>query len=338
MFTDSLCENLEEETPTQPILEPDNETCESSWTFAPSVASSGGWSIIDTPATGNTATFSSLSNPSATVTVAEPGLYTFQWREGPPDCALYDTVSIDFLESPQLESQMDTCYFGVNFVTTIEIGGGTPNYTIDPASTITGSFVDDSTFVSDTIVIDFDPVTGNYGDVLTLVVVDSKGCVSDTIEITLVCECDTEIGDMATDTITLCDGDVATANYLGGHTNDGDDTLVYILHTGDTNELETIIDTSLNGDFTFDPGTMTHGTIYYMSRVIGNAVGVVYVDLNDPCLDVAVGQPVVWYEVPDADAGNDTTVCGFSYTLSANPSVVSGEWKVVPDNPAPPEK
>lgn len=334
MFTDSLCIELLEQTPDQPILEPDNQTCDTTWTFSPSFASSGGWSIIDTPASGNTAYFEgATNNPNATVNVKEPGVYTFEWREGPTDCALYDTVTIEFLENPESVSYVDTCYFGVNFVVEIDFDGGTPGYSIDPASTITGD-LDPTTgvFISDTIVIDFDPVDGNYGDELQLIITDANGCVSDTVDILLVCECESEIGDMSSDLIELCEGDVASAVYQGGHENDGDDTLMYVLHRGDTTELIGILDTSLIGEFTFDPTNMTHGTTYYISRVIGNAVGQ-YVDLDDPCLDVAEGQPVVWHEVPVADPGPDTTLCGFSYTLNANPSVGTGLWKVVPSNP-----
>ncbi|NBC24633.1 MAG: T9SS type B sorting domain-containing protein [Bacteroidetes bacterium] len=142
---------------------------------------------------------------------------------------------------------------------------------------------------------------------------------------------------MATDTIALCEGESAISSYLGGHENDGNDTLMYILHDRATNELGTIIDTATFVDGTIPyPDAINFGQVYYISMVIGNAQAAdsSYVDLIDPCVEVALGQPVVWYENPIADAGMDREECGFSANLAAMPSVGSGIWTAVPDTGA----
>ena len=329
-FSDELCIDLIQEDPDEPNLGPDDATCERSYTFDPISASSGGWSIIDTPPGGNTATIAPLGSTNATVEVTEPGLYTFEWREGPISCARYDTIQIEFYESPFMANYADTC-FDLDFVVEIEMNGGAGGYTVNGNSDISGTFTGD-TFTSDTIAIDFDT---NFGDILYLVVEDANGCLSDSIPVTLVCQCDTEAGDMALDTLVLCEDEDAMPNYLGGHVNDGNDTLVYVLHTSDTTELGTVLDSSLFSDGTFSYFTgLDFGRVYYISTVIGTASGGGWTDLTDPCLAVPEGQPVIWYENPVAEAGIDTVVCGLSYSLEAIPSVGEGSWSAVPDTGA----
>jgi len=331
-FTDTLCFDLKQEIPDVPELGPDGFTCDTFYTFAPDLANSGGWSIIDTPASGNTLTFDNNGLSTTTIRVSEPGEYTFEWREGPESCAEYDTISVTFWENPFAVNYADTC-FDLDFQVEIDIEGGAPPYSIHSDTDISGS-LNGNVFTSDIIEIDFQ---GNYGDTLYLVVEDANGCLSDSIPITLVCECESEIGGMATDTLLYCEGDSAFANYLGGHENDGNDTLMYILHTLDTNVLGTILDTAIfTGGGIEYPDGITFGQVYYISMVIGNAQSAdsAYVNLMDPCLVVAPGQPVIWYENPIADAGMDREECGFEANLEAVPSVGTGTWTAVPDTGA----
>jgi len=329
-FSDELCIDLIQEDPDQPDLGADDATCDTSYTFAPTLANSGGWTIIDTPASGNTASFSALGSSTATVSVEEPGVYTFEWREGPISCARYDTITVEFYESPFDVNYADTC-FDLDFLVQIDIAGGAGGYSIHSSSDIGGQFIG-VTFVSDTIPIDFDT---NFGDVLFLVVEDANGCLSDSIPITLVCACDTEAGQMSSDTLSLCEDEIANPDYLGGELNDGNDSIVYVLHTGDTTELGTVLDSSLFSDGTFVYNdNLNFGQVYYISAVIGNGQPDGWTDLTDPCLAVPEGQPVVWYENPISNAGADTTVCGLDYGLQASPSVGEGSWSVIPDTGA----
>jgi gliding motility-associated-like protein len=331
-FTDTLCIDLSQEIPDVPELGPDGFTCDTFYTFSPDLATSGGWSVIDTPPTGNTLIFGSVGSPTTTISVSDPGTYTLEWREGPVSCAEYDTIQVTFWENPFEVNYADTC-FDLDFQVEIEIGGGEGPYTVHPNTDISGS-LDSNIFTSDIIEIDFQ---GNYGDILYLVVEDANGCISDSIPITLVCECESEVGTMATDTLELCEGDEAFATYLGGHENDGNDTSMYILHDMDNDTLGAIIDTAtfIDGGIPYPDG-ITFGQVYYISTVIGNAQAAdsAYVNLIDPCLVVAPGQPVIWYENPIADAGMDREECGFDTNLAAMPSVGTGTWTAVPDTGA----
>jgi len=64
---------------------------------------------------------------------------------------------------------------------------------------------------------------------------------------------------------------------------------------------------------------MTYGTTDYISAVVGNDLGGGAVDLTDPCLAVAQGTPVVYYEEPTAALSGDATICvGDAATLTVN--------------------
>jgi gliding motility-associated-like protein len=110
------------------------------------------------------------------------------------------------------------------------------------------------------------------------------------------------------------------------------DTVIYVLHTGFGNQLGTVLDSS-----SFEVGVFnlqmnyTPGEVHYISAVVGDLAGGAWVDLSDPCLAVAAGQPVLWIETPVADAGPDETTCRLTYNLAAASSVGEGQWSVIPD-------
>ncbi len=97
---------------------------------------------------------------------------------------------------------------------------------------------------------------------------------------------------------------------------DNDDLLQYILFSNLGDTLGSIITTSNNPSFSFDPVNMQVGVLYYVAAIVGNNVGG-NVDIYDPCLDISNGIPVIWRPVPtvtfavakpDVCAGACTTV------------------------------
>ncbi len=106
--------------------------------------------------------------------------------------------------------------------------------------------------------------------------------------------CTTFAGTMALGpSTTFCAGQNATATYNNNAVLDGDDLLLFVLHTLPGATLGDILTSSPTPSVAFDPGAMTTGTTYYLSAVAGNAAGG-GIDLADPCLSVAPGQPVVF--------------------------------------------
>lgn len=162
-----------------------------------------------------------------------------------------------------------------------------------------GSFTGDH-FTSDPI-----PLNDPYNLLLS----DANGCAPLAINGFSNCFCLTYAGDMDLDPITGCIGDSAVAIFLGFEELEVEDTLVFVLHTNPDDTLGTILDVQAQPVFVFQPGVMTIGTTYYISPVAGNNNGMGGVNLNDPCLSVTPGTPIVWQEAPTATISGDIDIC-----------------------------
>ncbi|MFH2095782.1 MAG: T9SS type A sorting domain-containing protein [Bacteroidota bacterium] len=71
--------------------------------------STGMWSVVTKPA-GSTVNFASIIDPTAHVTVSHYGTYEFQWQEANENnamCMTRDTVTIEFLEIPNIDAGLD---------------------------------------------------------------------------------------------------------------------------------------------------------------------------------------------------------------------------------------
>ena len=111
-------------------------------------------------------------------------------------------------------------------------------------------------------------------------------------------QCDSDAGMMSPNTLTDCgEGSINVPASTGTFLED-DDTLFYALHDSSTDVLGTILAISPNSDVIFQ-GTLETGVIYYLSAVVGNTTGIGTFDLDDPCLSVAPGTPVVFEELID---------------------------------------
>ncbi len=206
----------------------------------------------------------------------------------------------------------------VNYTVSFTINGGTPPYIITPnTGTISGNVFTSSPQLS--------------GTGYSFTVNDANNCnpvtVSDDI---VICDCDTEAGDMDPNLIEECGNGPVTANY--DDTNqvfDGNDALVYILHSGSgVNLVAPIIGTYAQPTVSFLPASMTYGTTYYLSAVVGDDNGSGGVDLNDPCLDVSQGTPIVFYQIPTATLSGNPVVCtGQPATMTVN-FTGTGPWSI----------
>jgi hypothetical protein len=89
----------------------------------------------------------------------------------------------------------------------------------------------------------------------------------------------------------------------------------YILHSSAGPTLGTIYATNSQPTFNFG-GSLQPGVTYYISAITGNNVGGI-IDLNDPCLSIAPGVPVLWKPQPNATLTGDASICaGQSAVLS----------------------
>ncbi|MDO8368574.1 MAG: proprotein convertase P-domain-containing protein, partial [Saprospiraceae bacterium] len=294
----------------------DHDTCGLSQLLSANTGmGNGSWSVIGAPAP-DTLAITSLQNPNSAATASGYGIFSLVWTLNNNGCVNADTVVLDFNPSPSIVGVDHTCDgANENYTVSFQITGGTPNYltTGSPAGNGVGNG-----YVSDPI-----PNGGLYSYMVT----DSAGCTSAALNGSFSCNCATSAGQMDLAPLSTCEGGSISAQHLGGQTLDANDTISYVLHTLPGTTLGQIFDQNTSGIFNYLPG-MVYGTTYYVSFVVGsNLAGIP--DLQDPCLAVTAGQPIVFYQNPVADAGTDLTTCGTLLNLNANTLAGStGQWSI----------
>ena len=165
---------------------------------------------------------------------------------------------------------------------------------------LTGTIDASNHFVSDPI-----PQAMLYN----VMVGDANGCDEVPLTGISVCNCTSSAGTMSQVLETTCDGLPVTATFNNDGVLDANDVLQYVLHTGSGATLGTVLAVGPTAQFAFIPGVTLSGTTYYVSAVVGNNNGSGSVDLNDPCLSVAVGGPVRWVPAPTASLSGMFDVC-----------------------------
>ncbi len=276
--------------------------------------STGLWTTLSGP---GSAVFSNDSIINSLTAVDSNGVYQFQWAETNGICSDLDTVQIAFNAAPLGGVKQITCDgTNQNYTVTFPVTGGTAPYTIPGGSIANGIFSSD-------------PVPN--GQSYTYSITDSNGCVSTLITGVFNCNCATNAGSMDQQLLSACPGNSVTAQAALGSNFDADDIGAFVLHTGSGSILGTILDENTTGTFSFING-MVYGTTYYISFVVGNDL-LGLPDLMDPCLSVAPGQPVVFFDNPLADAGADVSACGLGLQVIGNAPAGTGLWTVTSTPP-----
>jgi len=185
---------------------------------------------------------------------------------------------------------------GQNYAVTFTIqGGDAATYNVNPSGTLSGS-----TFTSNPI---------QSGNTYSFSVDDANGCGPTVVNGAYDCNCLTDAGNMGASPINFCVNETASVTTANGSFLDANDTLEYVLHTGSSNTLVNVIAVNSTPDFNFVAGTMTTGTVYFISAIAGNANSNGSVNQNDPCFDVSVGTPVVFNALPTVSISGTTTIC-----------------------------
>ncbi|MBK8566403.1 MAG: gliding motility-associated C-terminal domain-containing protein [Saprospiraceae bacterium] len=185
------------------------------------------------------------------------------------------------------------------YVVTFTINGGdVASYSVTPSNgTLVGNL-----FTSNQI-----PTGTGYN----FIVSDANNCDVVTVSQNIVlCDCDSEVGTMDIAMVEVCgDGPTAVQYNNAGEFLDGNDTLAFVLHNGNgLSIVNPVLNTSSTPSVSFNASNMTYGTTYYLSAVVGDASGN-GVNLNDPCLSVAQGTPIVFYQIPTASIVGTDAVC-----------------------------
>lgn len=218
-------------------------------------------------------------------------------------CTNEAVTGITILTAPSAVNITNECQPGNQFYTvsfTIE-GGDENSYTVNgtPAAPL---------FISSLIpsATDFSFIVNDANNCLPLLVQGNKNC-----------QCFTNAGTM-TNTAQLsrvCVNQVFTAAYNNNATLDSD-TLLFVLHDNSGPALGNILAIQDNPNFGFPTGASLN-TTYYISAVAGNALGT-FIDPNDPCLSVAPGTPIQFYDIAASTSGEPAVCLSDTLQLSVN--------------------
>lgn len=193
------------------------------------------------------------------------------------------------------------------YVVTFDVLGATLPLTLTGGN---GGSFSGSTFTSN-------PIPQNQGYGFTFH--DANQCGDVTVSGQSTCNCITEVGSMNLTAINACQDEQVTATYNGGFVNDGNDTLLYIIHENPALPIGAIYGWSNTPTFGLEPGMVT-GTTYYISAIAGNINAGGQVDTSDLCTVIAQGTPVVFHNYPTASISpaNSTACEGSTVNFTVN--------------------
>lgn len=250
---------------------------------------------LDIAASPFTLTIGSAQAGNITITDVTDGNACFNTSDG-------SSATVLVKDAPMVGNIQTTCNgASTAYVLTFEITGGDPNsYSVTGGAgniTATPPYI----FTSDEIL---------SGEGYAFTINDINNCNPILVEdIAVPCDCITDVGSMDQLAIAECGDGPIDAIYDNGHTLDSDDVLNFILHEGSgLSILNPITNNNSNPSFSY-VAPMVYGTIYYISAVVGDDLGNGTVDLNDPCLAVAQGTPVQFFEIPTAEISGADSIC-----------------------------
>ena len=195
------------------------------------------------------------------------------------------------------------------YVVSFQINGGDAgNYSVTGGN---GGIVTGNNFTSFPI---------NDGTAYSFTINDGGACGPITINGNPDCGCVTNVGSIDLSPINNCINEPAVVIHSVPPVLDGNDVLVYILHTSPAIfPPGTILAWSYTPTFSFNPGTMTPGVTYYIHALAGDASAATGVNLADLCLSFAGPISVTWFNPPTASISGNLQVClGQSTSFNVN--------------------
>ncbi len=257
----------------------------------------GAWSNLFSNA--RFATFTDPTNVNTVVTVPASGVYNFIWMEQYAGCTRSDTVAIIFSAPPKTANTADSCSTDrTKLYVRFSLTQGTPPFTIKNINSgVTTAVNQLGQFQTSAIT----PGTYQFG------ITDAKNCTATLVSGAQFCNsCNNKTGNMNLTPISVCAGDTARGNYLGGFVNSGKDTLEFILYKN--TPQSGIIARNYTPKFVFQNG-MQYDSTYFIAAVSGvDSSG--HVKVSDLCFTPSNGVPVVFHKKPTATIINqDTLLC-----------------------------
>jgi len=257
--------------------------------------------------------FSSPFSSSTGFSASQPGTYTIQVTETINGCVGINTLTVTLYPYLTISDIQFDCTDANGYILSFNINGGLPQYSVN-----------NSPIATNTYTSGFIPFGTNYNFNVT----DQQNC-AETISGSELCPCVSDAGVGSQILLSICEDETAIAEEVSGELLDGNDIGVYVLHNNAGNILGTIFATSTTPEFSYLP-TLQYGATYYISYIVGNEI-TGNVDLNDPCLSVSVGQPVIFHKTPFPFAGNDIQTCLTLFELDGINDVFGSSitWSVI---------
>ncbi|MEM1319819.1 MAG: gliding motility-associated C-terminal domain-containing protein [Bacteroidota bacterium] len=259
----------------------------------------------------------SNNSSGQTLDVNAAGIYSVTLTDG-NNCEAADTVIVDSYQLPSVNNISTNCNTDNTFYTlSFEVSGGDPGTYQFAGAGISGSFAN-GIFTSD-------PIPG--GQAYSMGISDGQGCAPVQIQGDPGCVCNSEAPNIVINNFNICGQQQVTATEISPSTLDADDVLNYILHDGNNATIGTILATNTAPVFSFLPATMSYGTTYWITPLVGNDDGSGMVNTNDGCLSQGNSASVVFYDTPDAEIapqGSLNLTCDFpSVVLDGSSSQVN---------------
>ena len=298
-----ICEDIEILAIPEPIIEEVDPSCDLTFTLISNADPNNdlNWELENGP---GDADIEDPSEPITEVTVTEPGLYQFQLDEVNDACSESEQIAVEVLAELELSDPIFECNLDNQYTVTFTILNGEAPYTVN------GEQISGSSFTSDFI---------DSEEAFEFEVSDDLSCAT-FIEDDFECPCVSDAGNMSPDVILLCIQDEITfeALWLQDGLLDNNDVGMFFVHDEDDDELGDILDSNTSGIFEYNDNYEL-GIEYYISFVVGNDDGSGMVDLDDDCLSVAFGQPIIFYDLPQVNFEFDPNTCDSSITID-------GDW------------
>ena len=240
-----------------------------------------------------------------------PGTYTIPNVTDGNGCSAAGTGTgtIQVVGAPAVSNFNITCD-STNTMYTVgfQISGGTP-VTYSVSGPVPGTLTPNPPYI-------FTSQAIPSGSPYSFLVNDGNDCDPTTLAGNFSCQCVTNAGTMNLTPLSACVGQTVTVTHNGDEVLDGNDNLDFVLHSSNGNSLGTVFATGNSLQFSLVP-PMVPGVTYYISAVAGDDNGSGGVDLNDPCLSVSFGTPVVFNALPTGSIGSNVEICkGESATLT----------------------
>lgn len=219
------------------------------------------------------------------------------------NCTLPSTTSIEVNTVPSVTNVAVICSADfTSYTVSFEINGGQAStYSVNGIPSV-------STFTSPPIA---------SGTAYNFSISDANNCAPILLQGSKNCACATSAGTMNISAANnlVCKDNIYTAVHNGDQVLDNDN-FIFVLHDKAGPQLGNVLATNTTPSFGFPVGGQLNKT-YYISAVAGNANGTV-VDLMDPCLSVASGAPVEFYEIAGSISSDNATCISNDITITTS--------------------